>query len=586
MDPTTPTGGFFRGGGRRGETSGVSASVRRARRRRLGLILLAIMAVLPWLYVIGRTADARRNIVYWDEFDTALTLILKLKEGLPAEGLIGELFKLSNEHRMVTSRLLYVASYWLTGTIDFAVIGAIGNATVLVLCLLLLATAGTTLRRVRLAVLLAYLLFQLEHYENYLWSGASIDHCQVVMLAAAAIVGLARGTRGGLIAGGAFATLATLTLAHGMAVWPVGAAMLWHARRRRALAAWGLFALFAVGGFFTGFKLNTAQVFVTVSFDGAWKVLHYWLSLLGAAPATGSPVFSAPAGAGLLALIGYGAIRGGLRREAIALPLAVFAITAAGMIAVGRAAESGGEIFSRYYVLSALAWALALFIVFERHTHPRRPLQVIGSALPALIMFNIGANREFSDETDSWLECRDRAVTAYNHYRVDGRGTFSLHPLPAHSTALLEKAERLGVYRLGPVCLPEPFPAKAREVSRMHYFVDDFDVTADSASLRGWVAIPGRRSRRGSIHIVLRAGREHHLFTAVAVSRPDVAMQNKRQDWKESGFHFAKRFDRLPTGDFQVGFLIEDGPRVEYMMTAHRLLLDGPRSKALLATGK
>jgi len=36
-------------------------------------------------------------------------------------------FHSNNEHRMVTSRLMFAASYWLTGTVNFHVIGAIGN---------------------------------------------------------------------------------------------------------------------------------------------------------------------------------------------------------------------------------------------------------------------------------------------------------------------------------------------------------------------------------------------------------------------------------------------------------------------------
>lgn len=552
-------------------------------RRRLAIAALVLLSLLPVLYVLDRTAGARRNIVYWDEFDTALALILKLKEGQPADSFLQDLFAINNEHRMVTSRLLFAASYWLTGTINFAVIDAIGNATMFALCALLIATAGSALRRVRLAVLLAMALFQLEHYENYLWSGSSIDHFQVVLLLAGAIVALSRGTTAAVLAGGFLGTLATFTLAHGLAIWPIGAALLWFARPRRGLVLWGVIAVLAIGGFFTGFRTNPSERFVTVSFEGARQVLHYWLSIIGAAPALGSPAWKPWLGVLLLLLLGYAMARGAVRRERIALPLAWCVIAAAGLIAVGRAAESGGQVFSRYYVLSATAWALALFMVLERHTHPRRPWQLLAPALPSLLTFNIVANREFSDETDSWLECRDVAVVSYQQYGVDGKGPFSLHPLPAHSTAMLAKAERLGVYRLGSVCLPVAMPRRARESRRLAYYVDDLAVNGTAAIVRGWVGIPGVRARRGSIHLILRSAQESHVFTAVPISRPDVAAGTKQRGWANAGFHFARRLDRLPSGDFQVGFLIENGRDSEYIMTAHRLVLDGPRSRALPA---
>ncbi len=557
-----------------------------ANRRHLTLLLLVLVTLLPVFYVFGRTAEARRDIIYWDEFDSGLDLALKLKARPAAGAVLHELFAISNEHRMVTSRLLFAAIYTLTGTINFATIDVIGNATIVVLCLLLIATAGSTLRRVRLGVLLAFLLFQLENYENFLWSGASIDHFQIVMLAAAAIIALARGTLAGAIVGGILATLATFTLAHGLVLWPIGALMLWFRSGRRGFATWCGFGLLAVGGFLTGFRVNQAESFATFSVEGAQKVLQYWLSILGAAPAAGSETFAPLLGGALLLLLAYVMLRGALRRERIALPLAFWAIGAAGLIALGRAEESGGLVHSRYYVLSSLAWALALFMVLQRHSHPRRPLQLLGSALPALIAFNVVANREFVDETNSWLECRDMAVVSYNQYGADGRGPFNLHPIPAHSTEMLARAEQLGVYRLGDVCLPRPFPPHAKLNNAISYYLDDLMVNASAATVRGWVGLPGRRTRRGSIHLILRSAQATLLYTAVPTTRPDVAAATKQKGWIDSGFHFARRLDRLPTGDFQIGFLLEDGPRTQYVMTAHRLILDGPRSQALLASGK
>ncbi|MBI5688743.1 MAG: hypothetical protein HZC55_01500 [Verrucomicrobia bacterium] len=395
---------------------------------------------------------------------------------------------------------------------------------------------------------------------------------------------LARGTITAVAVGGILASLATFTLAHGLVLWPVGAALLWRRPHRTGLAVWGVFALLAIGGFFTGFHVNTAQSFATWTFAGLKQVAHYWLSMLGAAPALGHRGAAPWLGVALLALLGYAAARGGLRRERIALPLAAFAVGAMAMIAAGRAAESGGQIFSRYYILSALAWALACFMVIERHSHPRRPWRLFAAVLPSLLAFNYLANREFTDEVDSWLECRNIAVASYQHHGVDGRGPFSLHPTPGRATDLLRQAEAAGLYRLGAVCRPEAFPRTARETNRLHYFVDELSVNAGGAALRGWAAIPGQRSRRGSLHLVLRAADRVHLFSTVAFSRPDVATSRREPGWTSAGFYFAARLDELPRGDFQVGFLIENGPRSEYMMTGHRMILDGPRSRAVPAT--
>lgn len=553
-------------------------------RRRLTVVLLIALALVPVCYVLLRTTEARRDLVYWDEIDTVLALLVKLKEGTTPGAFLQDLFAVNNEHRMVTSRLMFATSYWLTGTVNFAAFDWIGIAWIFVMCGLLVATAGSALRRLRLGVLLAFTLFQLENYENFLWGGASIDHFQVVMLAAGAVIALARGTRTGVLVGGFLAVLATFTLAHGLMIWPVGAVTLWQAANRRGLAIWCGVGGLAVGSFLTGFQLNSAESFVTVSFAGALKVAHYWLSILGAVPALGRESLEPVLGGVLLLLLMFALARGAVQREPITLPLALFAIAACGLIAIGRAEESGGEVFSRYYVLSGVAWALTLFMLLDRHSHPRRPLRLLVAAVPALIVFNVAANTAFTDETDSWLEARDIAVTRFKQFGIDGRGAFSLHPNPEFATELLRKAEELGVYRLGPICRRRPFPQNATVSSRLIYFVDEMTVNARSTFIRGWAAIPGQRSQRGQIHLVLRSPKETHLFTTVPITRPDVAKATNHPDWELAGFRFARRRDRLPSGEFQLGFLITESGRSEYIMTAHHLILDG-EGKALLATG-
>lgn len=557
---------------------------RRFTRQRVVIAVLIALALAPVFYVLLRTSEARRDLVYWDELDTVIAALVKLKEGTTPTAFLHDLFALNNEHRMATSRLMYATSYWLTGTVNFAVFDWIGIAWIVGTCGLLVATAGAGMRRLHLGILLAFLLFQLEHYENFLWGGASIDHFQVVLLGAGTIIALARGTRAGVLAGSLLAVLATYTLAHGIMLWPVGAAMLWRARRQRWLWLWGGIGAFAMGCFVAGFEVNQAESFVSVSPAGAYKVLQYWLAILGAVPALGVEALEPVLGGILLLLLGVALARGAARRERITLPLVCFTLAAAALIAAGRAEESGGEVYSRYYVLSGVAWALTLFMLLQRHSHPRRPLRLLVAAVPVLIGFNLFANHSFSDETDSWLEARDRAVTRFKQHGVDGRGSFTLHPIPERATELLRKSEELNVYRLGEINRRRPFPPGATVSNRLVYFVDEMTVNSRAAFVRGWAAIPGRRSQRGEIHLILRSAHETHLFTTVSITRPDVATATRQPGWERAGFRFARRRDRLPSGEFQLGFLITADGKSEYIMTAHRLRLVGD-GEALLATG-
>src|SRR5690606_3409033 len=119
----------------------------------------------------------------------------------------------------------------------------------------------------------------------------------------------------------------------------------------------------ATGAFLIGFEVNSAQRFASVSLAGAAKVAVYWLSALGAVPALGSSAVAPRLGAALLGGLVTLAWQGAARREPVMFWLARCAAGALALRAVGRAEEANGVVFSRYYVLSALAWVAVLFMV-------------------------------------------------------------------------------------------------------------------------------------------------------------------------------------------------------------------------------
>ena len=533
---------------------------------------LVALAILPLAYIGLRVTEAARNIAYWDEFETVLALIMHLHNGVAPTAFLGELFSVNNEHRMVMSRLLFTASYGLTGTVNFSFISLLGNLCLLGLCGILIVGARTAARRLRLGLVLALGVFQLENYENFLWSGSSIDHFQVLLYVGAAVAALARGTRPAWLFAGLFAMLATLTLAHGLLVWPLGAALLWRARRTPQLIGWCLLATLIVSGYALGFSVNGAHRFTHLSLAGAQEILRYWLTLLGTVPALGHTALAPWLGGALLGVLGWLGTHGALRRERLAYPLAWFGVAALALVAVGRAEQVDGLVMSRYVILSSLAWSLTAYMLLERFSNPRRPLAALTWSLPVLVLFNISANRAYASAADSWLDCRNIAAARFKQHGIDGRGNFALSPMPARATALLHEAERRGIYRMGPVCLTRSFPA-AEPSARIRAEIDEITVSDRSAFLRGWAAIPGVRAERGQIHLVLRSATTTQIFSTVSTQRPDVVASLGDPQLNRCGYLFARRRDRLPTGDYQIGFLINHGRTSEYVMTDQRLVL-------------
>jgi len=558
---------------------GVSPDISRHVRGRFAAILLTALALVPVAFMALTVAGSTRNIVYWDEFDTALDLLLALDTGVDLRGFFERIFAINNEHRMITSRLLFALSWWTTGTVDFEVIGAVGNLFLILLCLTLVISAGRIERRVRLGVILAAFMFHLQHYENFLWSGASIDHFQVVALAVGAIVGLSRASKVGFGVAAVLAVLATFTLAQGLVIWPVGAFMLWRDRERTGFWIWLAIAALTGLAFFQGFEVNSGHHIASNS--GFTHVVVYWLSLLGAPLAFGHGALAPYAGVMLLVGMVWLGLRRGWHLEPVMLPVALFCVGALGLIALGRAEVAGGQLQSRYMVLSALAWAALTFALVEYMTHPLRPWRVLIACVPVLAAFNVASNIRFAPAVESFVEGRDEAALRYKQYRLMGNSQFRLYPVPSRAELLLRETARRGLYELPRMC--ERTDVRGAKLSgRIAYHIDEVYAQTPGAYISGWAVIPGQVSRPGEIHLVLRSSTTDLIFNTVPKTRPDVVAAHRQPGWRDSGFRFAVDRSRLPPEELQIGILIKRGNTSEYIMTDHRIRPYG-RGEPLLA---
>ncbi|MBI5769255.1 MAG: hypothetical protein HZA93_15785 [Verrucomicrobia bacterium] len=546
---------------------------------RLAPCLLAIVAALPVGWIAAQVAGALRDIAYRDEIDTALALLVRIDSGGGFLDFLRHFFS-GDEHRRITSRLIFAGGYWLDGSVDFRWLTVIGNSFLLVACALLIAAVEGEVRRLRLAAVLALVVFQLENYESFFWSGSSIDHFQIVALAVGAVVALARRSRWSLGVAAICGLLATATLTHGFAVWPMGALMLLRDRRWRALGAWCGVALAAVAGLLWGAGPHQAFFAAALTSSRVVAAVQHGCTLLGAPLALGQLKLAPWFGAGFVVAAAVWSWRGDWPRHRVTLPLVWFVLGAAALIAVGQAG-SAPEIQSRHLVLGGLAWALLVFAAIERGSSERQPFGLVLCCLPVLAAFNLAANQAYRERAETFVEHRDRAALRFRQNLADGRGPVALHALPPRATAVLTEAARRGLYRIPRLCVRRDFPL-ATASTRIAYAVDELNVTQQAVYLAGWAAIPDHAARRGELHVVLRSATDFLIYTTVPVRRSDVGHAAHEPRWRMAGFRFVARRSRIPPGDYQIGFLIGHQAGAEYILTPHQLKLEGAGDPALL----
>ncbi len=260
-------------------------------RKFLALFLTALPVVFFW----QTWATYAVNVPKWD--DHALkTFLLHLEQADSFSERVYQVVRQHNEHRIVLDRLVTWLDFALFGKLDYRHLMMSGNLSLIGL----LAVLGSVLRRsipsVKTSWLfflppIAFLLFNLSHWENMFWGMAALQNFTVVLWALWAIYALTFTQNWPLAI--VLAVLATITSGNGLAIWPIGAGLLALARRdldwkRPALnrqivlpfACWLIGAVITIGLYFVGYEKPQGNPPVRGSVG---ELLTGWLAFLGSA---------------------------------------------------------------------------------------------------------------------------------------------------------------------------------------------------------------------------------------------------------------------------------------------------------------
>ncbi|HXB32907.1 MAG TPA: hypothetical protein VNV35_05785 [Puia sp.] len=130
-------------------------------------LLINSWVAIPAVFFYRQVSENLSNIPVMDDFNMPLEFVMKVSKA-DLWGKLGLIFGQYSEHRLVPSKLLYVAYYYLTGEINFRTIGIIGD-----LQLVMVAFAGLHFIRKFMpdswkipAIIWMLLVFDLNTYEN------------------------------------------------------------------------------------------------------------------------------------------------------------------------------------------------------------------------------------------------------------------------------------------------------------------------------------------------------------------------------------------------------------------------------------
>ena len=398
------------------------------------------------------------NIPFADDIKDVLQVLADIEEAQGIGEVIARLFKQLNDHRTLSSRLVYLVVYQLYGEINFRGLVFLANLALPLLLWMLYLPLRQSGASVLVIVPAALLLFQLRAYGITLWSMAAFAYFYVFLYGFACLYCLHKVNGIRLTLAILFATLSTFSLASGQLIWLVGFASLLHQcllLRRTSLwylSVWLLTAAAVLVAWRIGLETpNTVSGVLEYFFSTPLKHIGYYLVLLGSAVSEQNVIPAGLSGVLLLLLLVLSSLRN-YRQEDLRLELcAWFAALSVAAMVLGRAPYSPVEyaLSSRYSFPSVLLMATVWVMLATRLSfHGRRLLWL---AILLSSVYCINSYRLYSTALQPELE---RRVELFNSNVYWQFGT----SVP-ESNAIVARAVELGIYH--PPARPYPLPELA-----------------------------------------------------------------------------------------------------------------------------
>ncbi|MBC8151416.1 MAG: hypothetical protein H7Z72_00745 [Bacteroidetes bacterium] len=193
------------------------------------------------------------NIPYWDDYKVQDQLQMLVNQ--PSAGQkIQHLFDQHWEHRIVWTRLIFLAFYTFSGQLNYYGLTLIGVSGLLVLVGILFAAFRRLNLPLAYFIPVPFWLCTLQSHENLIWAMASIQNFYVLVFAVGTFYALAQNTPAGRWLAAGLGVMATFTSGNGPIVLIAGGCVLGLQRNGRWLGGWVVLTAGCLLGYFHNYQ--------------------------------------------------------------------------------------------------------------------------------------------------------------------------------------------------------------------------------------------------------------------------------------------------------------------------------------------
>jgi hypothetical protein len=352
----------------------------RRAKSRSSIAIFAAAVMLPIVFFYACLFYMSRDIPLQDDYDAGLKFANHLVQ-LPnfSERLIYFVGAQHNEYKIFVGHGLVWLQLALMGHVNFAVLSALGNISILFLGIVLwkMFLPDVDLER-RLALFLpvSLLLFQYQYVETLNWPLPGVQNLPVVTCAIGSIYLLGRKTRGAFLGALGLVVLGIASSGNGFLIAITGMLMLLIERMYTRLAAWSLTVALCVWAYAYHYDKMATQSknhpsILTALIHPQFMYLMGFLGSAGRFPFYAGAVFL---GFALCVFFGWMIWRGYLRRNpVVGYCLFFILLTAIGVSGIRADLGLKTSMSSRYRMYSDLLIIFAWFALVETYRLAEAP---------------------------------------------------------------------------------------------------------------------------------------------------------------------------------------------------------------------
>jgi hypothetical protein len=222
------------------------------------------------------------NIPWLDDFENIPFFLSQWLDAPTWQARFTALLRPNNEHRVLTARLLVLANYWLTGSLNFKALALAGNLTVLGIFVIVARAYRQQSGQWLSLAAASFLIFNLQFYAMTFMTIMAMQYQLIIFEVFLALYLLLKPQNVSFLMALLVALLGTYSMGNGMMAWPTGALLLVMLAQWQRLGTWLLVGAIAIFFYFQGY--NVAQN-NTAAFDyfaqNAFKVFIGFFVFVG-----------------------------------------------------------------------------------------------------------------------------------------------------------------------------------------------------------------------------------------------------------------------------------------------------------------